>query len=84
MGQAKMSVTVPEEILEEMKKEAKMRKRKLSHLVTEALVEKIKRLKEEAFVSHINKIFEDPEIAKEQQRMAEDIATNTDVEELSW
>ena len=84
MGQAKMSVTVPEEIFEEIKKEAANRKTKLSHLVTEALVEKIQRLKKAAFVSQINKIFEDPKIAMEQQRIAEDIANNTDVEELPW
>ena len=84
MGQAKMSVTVPEEIFEEIKKEAANRKTKLSHLVTEALVEKIQRLKKAAFVSQINKVFEDPEIAMEQQRIAEDIVNNTDVEELPW
>ena len=84
MGHAKMSVTVPEEILAQIKKAASSRKTKLSHLVTEALAEKIKRIKEEAFVSEINKIFEDTEIAKEQRRIAEDIATNTDVEELPW
>ena len=84
MGHAKMSVTVPEEILDEIKKAAASRKTKLSHLVTEALAEKIKRIKEEAFVSEINKVFEDTEIAQEQRRIAEDIATNTDVEELPW
>ena len=84
MGQAKMSVTVPEEVLEEIKKEAASRKTKLSHFVTEALVEKIQRLKKAAFVSQINKVFEDPEIAMEQQRIAEDIVNNTDVEELPW
>ena len=84
MGQTKVSVTIPEEILEEIKKEAASRKIKLSHLVTEALMEKIQRLKEAAFVSQINKIFEDPEIAMEQQRMAEDIANNTDLKELPW
>jgi predicted nucleic acid-binding protein len=84
MAHVKMSVTVPKEILDEIKKAAESRKTKVSHLVSEALAEKIKRLKEEAFVSQINKIFEDPEIAKEQRRIAEDIATNIDVKELPW
>ena len=84
MGHAKISVTVPEEIFNEIRKAAANRKTKLSHLVTEALAEKIKRLREEAFVSQINKIFEDPEIAKEQRTIAGDIATNTSVEELPW
>ena len=84
MAQAKMSVTVPEDILEEIKREAANRNTKLSHLVTEALVEKIRRLKEEAFVAQINKVFEDTGIAEEQEKIAEDIAANTDVEALPW
>ena len=84
MPQAKLSVTVPKEMLDEIRKEAANRKTKLSHLVTEALSEKIKRLKEEAFVSQLNKVFEDPEIAKAQRRMADDIATNADIGELPW
>ncbi len=84
MPQARMSVTVPKEMLDEIKKEAANRKTKLSHLVTEAIAEKIKKIKEEAFVSQLNKVFEDPEIATEQRRMAEDIANNTDVKELPW
>ena len=79
-----MSITVPKEIFDEISKTAAMKNKKISHLVTEALEEKLKKLKEEAFVSEINRIFEDPEIVEEQRKMAEDIAVNTDIEELPW
>jgi len=79
-----MSVTVPEEILMEIKEISAIRKTKLSHLVTEALSEKIKKIKEEAFVARINEVFEDPEIVAEQRKMADDIADNTEVRELPW
>ena len=84
MAHSKMSVTVPEEILMEIKEISAIRKTKLSHLVTEALSEKIKKIKEEAFVARINEVFEDPEIVAEQRKMADDIADNTEVRELPW
>jgi len=79
-----MSVTVPEEILMEIKKISAIRKIKLSHLVAEALSEKIKKIKEEAFIARMNEVFEDPEIVAEQRKMADDIADNTEVRELPW
>ena len=84
MAQSKISVTVPEEILKEIKEISAIRNKKLSHLVTEALAEKIRKIKGEAFISRINEIFEDPEVAAEQSKMAEDIADNVDVQELPW
>ena len=84
MGHSKMSVTVPDEILNEIKEISANHNTRLSHLVTEALLDKIKKIKEEAFISRINEIFQDPEVAKEQRDMAEDIANNTDVHELPW
>ena len=84
MPHIKMSVTVPEDILDEIKKIAASRKTKVSHLVTEALGDKIKKVKEEAFVSRINKVLKDPELIKEQRKMADDIANTTNLEELPW
>ena len=84
MPHIKMSVTVPEDILNEIKKIAASRETKVSHLVTEALGDKITKVKEEAFVSQINKILEDPEVIKEQRKMADDIANTTNIEELPW
>ncbi len=84
MGHAKMSVTIPEEILREIKTIAANRKAKISQVVTEALMDKIRNIKEEAFISAINNAFSDPELAKEQQTMANDIADNMNIEELPW
>jgi len=84
MPHIKMSVTVPEDILNEIKKIAANRETKISHLVTEALGDKIMKVKEEAFVSQINKILKDPEVIKEQLKMADDIANTTNIEELPW
>jgi len=84
MPHLKMSVTVPEDILNEIKKIAGSRGTKVSHMVTEALRDKIMKIKEDAFVSQINKILEDPEVIKEQRKMADDIANSTNIEELPW
>ncbi|MFH1992159.1 MAG: hypothetical protein ABIK98_07080 [Pseudomonadota bacterium] len=84
MAQSKISVTVPEEILNEIKEISAIRKTKLSHLVAEALAEKIRKIKGEAFISRVNEVFEDPEVAAEQSKMAEDIADNMNVQELPW
>jgi metal-responsive CopG/Arc/MetJ family transcriptional regulator len=84
MGHSKMSVTVPENILSEIKEISAIRKTKLSHIVTEALIEKIRKIKEEAFVSRVNEVLKDPEVVAEQRKMADDIADNTQVEELPW
>jgi len=84
MGHSKMSVTVPEKIFREIKEISVARKTKLSHLVTEALTEKIKKIKEQAIISSINEIFKDPEVNAAQQTMAEDIAYNMDIKELPW
>ena len=84
MGHSKMSVTVPEEIFREIKEISSIRKTKLSHLVTEALTEKIKKIKEQAIISRLNEVFKDPEVDAAQQSMAEDIANNMDIQELPW
>ncbi len=84
MAHIKISVTVPEEVFSEIRKMAAMKKTKVSRLVTEALAEKIKKAKEEAFVSSINMVFEDPEVVKDQTRMTEDIANSMNMRELPW
>ena len=63
---------------------ASKEKVKLSHLVTEALVDKLRKKREKAYIQQVNKAFEDNEIVEEQRQAAELIADNTDVEELPW
>jgi len=84
MGHSKMSVTVPEEIFREIKEISLAKKTKLSHLVAEALSEKIKKIKEQDIISRINEVFKDPEVNLSQQSMAEDITNNMDIQELPW
>ena len=84
MGHSKISVTIPDEIYNSIIEIASKEKVKLSHLVTEALVDKLRKKREEAYIQEVNKAFEDNEIAEEQRQMADLIADNTDVEELPW
>lgn len=84
MGYTKVSVTVPDEIYKELRDLATQRNMKLSHLVSDAIAEKTRRMKEEALLQKINEIFDDPEVIEEQHRMAEAITENTTVEELPW
>ena len=84
MGYSKLSVTVPDEIYHEMKLMASKKKIRLSHLVTEALYEKTRKMKEDALIQQINDAFRDEDLSDEHQRVAEAIAENTDVEELPW
>ena len=84
MGYSKLSVTVPDEIYHEMKLMASKKKIRLSHLVTEALYEKTRKMKEDALIQQINDAFRDEDLSEEHQRIAEAIAENTDVEELPW
>ena len=84
MGYTKLSVTVPDELYQEMKSLAQKKKLKLSHLVTEALSEKTRKMKEDALIQQINDAFRDEDISDEHHRIAEAIAVNTDVKELPW
>ncbi len=84
MGYSKLSVTVPDEIYHEMRSLASKKKMKLSHLVTEALAEKTRKMKEDALIQQINDAFSDEDLSDEHQRIAEAIAVNTDVKELPW
>ena len=84
MGHSKLSVTIPDEVYDQIYEFASKEKIKLSHLVTEALVEKLQKKKEQAYIQQVNEVLKDEEAANEQQRMAELIADNTDLEELPW
>ena len=84
MAHSKLSVTIPDQIYNDINEMASREKVKLSHLVTEALVDKLRKKREEAYIQQVNMAFEDNEIVEEQRQMAELIADNTDVEELPW
>jgi len=84
MGYQKISITVPEEIFKEAKDLAAQRRIKLSRFVSDALADKVRKSKEEAFIHRINEIFKDQDVSEEQRLMAKDIAENTTVEELPW
>lgn len=84
MGHSKLSVTIPDDVFRQINELASKEKTKLSHLVTEALVEKLRKKREQAYIQQVNEAFKDQEVAEEQRRMAEIIAENTKVDELPW
>jgi len=84
MGHSKLSVTIPDEAYDQINEIALKRKIKLSHLVTEALVEKLKMKREQDYIQQVNEVVKYAEVAQEQHRMAEKIADNTNVAELPW
>ena len=84
MKHRRISVTIPNEIYHVLSKIISIEQRKMSHFVAEAIAEKLQRMEEEIYAKKINAAFKDPEIAREQQLMANLIADNTDVEEMPW
>lgn len=84
MGHSKLSVTIPDEIYDQINEIALKRKIKLSHLVTEALVEKLRIKREQDYLQLVNEVNKDAKVVKEQHRMAELIADTTNVDELPW
>ena len=84
MGYSKLSVTIPDHTYREIKELATRKKTKLSHLVAEALLEKVQKLREEMLIERINAVFDDPDVKNEQILMAETIAETTNVEEMPW
>ncbi len=84
MGYSKLSVTIPDQTYRQIKELAAGKHIKLSHLVAEALSEKVLKLREEILLERINAAFADPKIKREQMLMAETIAENTNVEEMPW
>ena len=84
MGHSKLSVTIPDDIYDQIHEFASKENMKLSHLVTEALVARLKLKKEQAYIEQVNEVFKNKEAAEEQRRMGETIAVHTDIEELPW
>ena len=84
MAHSKLSVTIPDEIYDQINEFASKEKIKLSHLVTEALIDKIRMKREQAYIQRVNEALKDEEVVEEQHRMADIIADNTNVEELPW
>ena len=84
MGYAKVSVTIPREVYDEIKAISSATNVKLSHLVAEALSEKLRKIREEELIHRINKVYDDPDVSEEHHRIAESIAESADVEELPW
>lgn len=84
MTHSKISITVPEEILFDIKQLAEERQVKLSKLISEALRDKIRKAKEEAFIANVNKVFENQDVMDEYDKITDDIAGSLDVEELPW
>jgi metal-responsive CopG/Arc/MetJ family transcriptional regulator len=84
MNYKKMSITIPNELYEGLKKISYREQSKLSHIVAEAIAEKLVRIEEEIYIQKINAVFEDPEIKEEQKNTADLIAESTEVGELPW
>ncbi len=84
MGHHKLSVTIPANIYIDLKKYIAQNNIRMSHLVTEAIIEKLKKINEELYIKSINEAFKDEEAIEEQLKMANSIADNTDIEELPW
>ena len=84
MGTARITVTIPEEVYGDAIRFISEHNMKMSHLVSQALVEKLRAAQAAAYVRDVNAAFSDPEVAAEQRRMAEAIAETTDVAELPW
>jgi len=84
MNTARLSITIPKEIYQEMKIVTSQRKIGLSRLITEAVSEKLRKIRQDEYVRKVNQAFSDPDISDEQHLMAELIADNTDLKELPW
>jgi hypothetical protein len=85
MGYSQITVSIPDKIYDEMQSIILEKKIKLNHLVTEAIADKIEKLRQdEIFLRQVNKAFEDDDVSKEQYLMSELIADSMDMEELPW
>lgn len=84
MGHSKISATIPDKTYQDIKLVTSKMNIKVSHFVSEALAEKLKKIKEDAFVEKINEVYGDPDVSKEQNLTAELIADTTNVEEVPW
>ncbi len=84
MGCVKLSVTIPDKLYNDARETAMSRHIKLSHLVADALGDKLKQIKEEKYLELVNAVYIDEGAATSQKDMAESIATDMNIEELPW
>ncbi len=84
MHYAKMSITIPQEIYDTIKRIAARQDAKVSHVVADALKDKIKKIQEDELIEQINVVYSDSEVVEEQRSLAESIAESTDLQELPW
>ena len=84
MHYAKMSITIPQEIYDTIKRIAARQDAKVSHVVADALKDKITKIQEDELIEQINAVYADPEVLEEQRSLAESIAESTDLQELPW
>lgn len=84
MHYAKMSITIPQEIYDTIKRIAARQDAKVSHVVADALKDKIKKIQEDELIEQINAVYADSEVVEEQRSLAESIAESTDLQELPW
>ena len=84
MNYKKLSITIPNELYKGLKAVTYREQSKLSHVVAEAIAEKLARIEEEIYLQRVNAAFEDKEADKEQKAIAELIAESTEVKELPW
>jgi len=84
MGHTKISATIPDKIYQDIKLISSEMNIKISHFVSEALAEKLKKIKEEAFVEKVNEVYGDPDVSEEQYLTAELIADTINVKEVPW
>jgi len=84
MEYSEIRVTVPYEMYNDIKLILSEKQISLNCLVVEAITDKLRKIKEEAFVQQINDAFDDPDVAEEQYLMAESVANSMNIEELPW
>ncbi len=84
MEYSEIRVAVPHEMYNEIKLIMSEKQISLSGLIIEAITDKLRKIKEEAFVRQVNEIFDDPDVAEEQRLMAESVADSINIEELPW
>ncbi len=84
MEYSEIRVAVPHEIYNDIKLILSEKQISLNCLIVEAIADKLRKIKEEAFVRQVNEAFDDPDVAEEQRLMAESVANSMNIEELPW
>lgn len=84
MEYSEIRVAIPYEMYNDIKLILSEKQISLNGLVLEAITDKLRKIKEEAFVQQVNEAFDDPDVAEEQYLMAESVANSMNIEELPW